>query len=122
VQVSGTFQSLPGGQLAANLQVPNATIAPGLGRSLSGNALFATVNLVAPGEVLGDRVNQVDFRASKIVRLGTIRTQLSVDVYNALNSSAVQTYNQSFIVGGAWLTPNLVLPARFAKVTAQIDF
>jgi hypothetical protein len=72
--------------------------------------------------VLGDRVNQIDFRASKIVRLGTIRTQLSVDVYNALNSSAVQTYNQSFIVGGAWLTPNLVLPARFAKVTAQIDF
>jgi hypothetical protein len=51
-----------------------------------------------------------------------MRTQFSVDVYNTLNSSAIQTYNQTFILNGAWLTPNLILPARFAKLTAQIDF
>ena len=26
------------------------------------------------------------------------------------DSSAIQTYNEAFIVNGAWLTPNLVLP------------
>ena len=40
--------------------------------------------------------------------------------HNALNSSAVQTYNQT--LGPAYLTPTLVLPARFAKISAQIDF
>jgi hypothetical protein len=42
--------------------------------------------------------------------------------YNGLNSSAIRTYNQTFIVNGAWLTPALVLPARFATLTAQVDF
>ena len=56
------------------------------------------------------------------MRLGRLRTQFSVDLYNALNSSAIQTYNETFIVNGAWLTPTLVLPARFAKLTAQVDF
>jgi hypothetical protein len=43
-----------------------------------------------------------------------------LDLYNALNSSAVQTYNQTY--GPAYLTPTLVLPARFAKISAQLDF
>jgi hypothetical protein len=32
----------------------------------------------------------------------------------------LQTYNLTY--GPAWLTPTLVLPARFAKVSAQFDF
>jgi len=72
--------------------------------------------------VYGDRVNQIDIRVGKIVKFARLRTQFSVDFYNALNSSAIQTYNQNFIAGGAWLTPTLILPARFAKLTAQIDF
>jgi hypothetical protein len=59
-------------------------------------------------------------RVAKILKFGRMRTQVGVDLYNALNSSAVQTYNQTF--GPAYLTPTLVLPARFAKVSAQIDF
>jgi hypothetical protein len=39
-----------------------------------------------------------------------------------LNSSAIQTYNQTFITNGNWLTPTLILPARFAKISAQVDF
>ena len=95
---------------------------PSLGRSLSGNAQTATVNLVTPGDLYGDRINQIDIRAGKIVRFGRMRTQFSVDLYNTLNSSAIQTYNQTFILNGAWLTPNLILPARFAKLTVQLDF
>jgi hypothetical protein len=122
VQVSGTMQSIPGANLAANFSVPTAVAARTLGRPLAGNAAFATVNLVAPGTVLGDRINQIDLRAGKVLRFGHVRTQLSVDLYNALNSSAIQTYNQTFIANGSWLTPTLILPARFAKLTAQVDF
>ena len=49
-----------------------------------------------------------------------MRAQVGIDLYNALNSSATQTYNQTF--GARWLTPTLVLPARFAKLGAQLDF
>jgi hypothetical protein len=122
VLVSSAFQSVPGGTLAANHSFPNSVVALSLGRNLSGNAQNAVVNLVAPGTLYGDRINQIDFRAGKVLRMGRLRTQFSVDLYNALNSSAIQTYNETFIVNGAWLTPTLVLPARFAKLTAQIDF
>jgi hypothetical protein len=122
VQVAGTFQSIPGDALAANYNVPTAVAAQTLGRPLSGNAQFVSVNLVTPGDMYGDRINQVDFRASKILRFGRMRTQIAVDLYNALNASAVESYNEAFIVNGAWLTPTSVLPARFAKVTAQLDF
>jgi hypothetical protein len=120
LQLSATFQSKPGAQLAANYNVPNAVVAPSLGRSLSGGAANVMVNLVEPGTMYSDRINQMDFRAARLLRFGRTRTQLSLDVYNAFNSSAVQTYNQTY--GAAWLTPTLVLPARFAKVSVQLDF
>ena len=116
------MQSIPGATLAANLSVPSAVAAQTLGRPLAGNAAFATVNLVAPGSVLGDRVNQLDLRVGKLLKLGRVRTQISVDLYNALNSSAIQTSNQTFIANGNWLTPTLILPSRFAKITGQVDF
>ena len=78
------------------------------------------MNLVAPGTQFGDRITNVDFRVAKILKFGHTRAQVSLDIYNLANSSAVQTYNQTF--GSAWLTPTLVLPARFAKVSAQLDF
>jgi len=120
VQFSGTFQSKPGPQLAANFNVSSAVAAASLGRPLSGGAANVTVNLVEPGALYGDRVNQLDFRVAKILRIGRTRSQVGFDLYNALNSSAVQTYNQTF--GARWLTPTLVLPARFAKVSVQFDF
>ena len=120
LRVSATFQSKPGAQLAANYVAPNAVVLPSLGRSLSGGNSNVTVNVIVPGDLYGDRINQLDFRIAKILRFGRTRTQVGVDLYNALNSSAVQTYNQT--LGTAYLTPTLVLPARFAKISAQIDF
>ena len=88
VQVSATFQSKPGTQLAANNNVPSAVAAITLGRPLSGNAANTTVNIVEPGKLYGDRINQLDFRVAKILRFGRTRTQLGMDVYNLTNSSA----------------------------------
>ena len=97
-------------------------IAQSLGRPLAGNAPNATVNLITPGTMYGDRVNELDLRISKILKFGRTKILLGIDVYNALNSSAVLAYNQAFIAAGAWLTPTQVLSARFAKLSAQFNF
>jgi hypothetical protein len=93
-----------------------------LGRNLAGNRPSVTVNVVEPGTLYGDRVNQLDLRAAKILRFGRMRTTLGIDVYNVLNSAAVLTYNQTLIPGGAWLTPTSVLTARLARVNVDVRF
>jgi hypothetical protein len=119
VQMSGTLQSLPGPQILANYNAPNAVVAPSLGRSLSGGAANVTVNLVKPGTMYGERMNQLDLRLAKIMRVGRTRMNVNVDFYNALNGNAVLTQNDSFAV---WQQPTSILLARFVKLSAQFDF
>jgi predicted Zn-dependent protease len=130
VQVGGTFQSKPyqgvnvpsiaSQSLAANWVVPNALVAPSLGRNLAGGAANVTVNLVEPGTLYGDRINQLDVRVGRRFSFGQRAITVGLDGFNILNSSAVLTYNQTY--GLSWLTPQAILVARFAKVSAQFDF
>jgi len=122
VLLSGTFRSEQGTPLAANWVVSSAEAAKTLGRPLSGGAPNVTVNLIEPGTVWSDRVNVFDLRVAKIVRVGKTRTNVGVDVYNLLNSSAVLSYNTSYNPTGNWLVPTTVLTARFAKISASVDF
>jgi hypothetical protein len=119
VRVSGSFQSIPGPPLAANLVVPNATVRQSLGRDLSGGAQNITVNIVDPGSMYGDRLNQLDVRVSKLLNWGRRRTSLNLDVYNAMNSNAVQTESNVY---STWRRPQSILVPRFAKISAQFDF
>ena len=80
------------------------------------------IDLVAPGEMWGDRVNEVDLRVAKILRFGRTRTNVGIDIFNVINPRAILTYNQTFAPSGAWLAPQSVLTPRFFKVSAQIDF
>ena len=130
VQVSGTFRSDPGQQLAANWTASNAATV-GLNRPFAGlGSQTITVNLIEPGTLYGQRVNQVDMRFAKVLRFKGTRTLVGFDVYNISNSAAVLTYNQTFIPGqnestpatARWLRPTSVLQARFVKISAQIDF
>ena len=122
LQVSSVFQSKPGTLLAANYAVPSAVVAQSLGRAPAGNVTNVTVNLVAPGTLYGDRVNQLDFRVAKILMFGGKRAMIALDLYNALNSSAILTYNNAFAPGGSWLQPNSILTPRLAKITAEFNF
>ena len=40
----------------------------------------------------------------------------------AVCSDTVITFNNSFVPGGAWLTPTRIAPARYAKIGGQFDF
>jgi len=123
VQLATTWQSNPGAPIVANYTVSSAEAAKTLGRPLSNNAPNVSVNIISPGDLYGDRLNQLDVRATKILKFGRTRVNAGIDVYNLLNSNAVQTYNSSYVPGAAtWPLPTLVLPARFAKLSAQIDF
>jgi hypothetical protein len=123
VQVSGVFQSRPGGSLAANWVVSSAVVAQSLGRPLSGNAANVTVNIIDPWTRTQDRVNQLDLKVAKIIRLGRSRMTVGMDIFNALNSSAVLGRQQAYSpTSTAWLTPTSVIDARFAKFSGQIDF
>jgi hypothetical protein len=123
VEVSATYQSKPGQQLAANYNIPAATIAQTLGRAPAGGVANVTVNLVTPGSLYGDRVNELDLRLSKLIKIRTTRTRLSLDMYNALNSAAVLSYNQTYNPATTtWLTPTSVLAARVIKIGASVEF
>jgi hypothetical protein len=127
VLVSGTIRSDQGAALAANWNAPVAMVSAALGRPAAVVGTTVPISLVRPGEVWGDRVNAVDLRFAKILRFGRSRHTIGIDVYNALNSDATLSYNQSFnpnTTSGsqAWRAPLSVLTPRFVKIGAQIDF
>jgi outer membrane receptor protein involved in Fe transport len=56
------------------------------------------------------------------VRYNRTRTQVGVDIYNITNTDYVTSYNQGFVPNGAWLTPTGIQPARYARISVQVDF
>jgi len=127
VLISGTFRSDQGAPLSATWNAPVALVSAALGRPAAVVGNTVPINLVAPGQVWGDRVNALDMRFAKIVRFGRTRNTIGIDLYNITNSAAILTYNQSFNPAAttgsqAWLAPTSVLTPRFMKIGVQIDF
>jgi hypothetical protein len=119
VQLSATFQSLPGPQVSANYVALNGLIQPSLGRPLSGGAANATINIVEPGTMYGERLNQLDLRFARPMRFGTTRTAVNFDIYNVTNGNAVTSQNNNF---AAWQVPLSILDGRLLKLSVQFDF
>jgi len=119
LQVSSTLQSIPGPEIVSFYTATNAQITPSLGRALSGNAANATINLVSPGSMYGERLNQLDLRLARPVRLGRTKTTFQFDLYNALNVDSVTGVNTNY---ATWLRPQAVILGRFAKLGVQLDF
>jgi hypothetical protein len=134
VLVSGTFQSLPGPQVAAFVTVPSSVVKTSLGRDLSAganqtvsvNPIRQSANLTPTsptpttvGTLFGERMNQLDFRVGKVLRLGRTRATANFDLYNATNANPVLTENNQY---ASFRQPFLILTARFAKVSLQWDF
>jgi hypothetical protein len=123
VNVAGTFSSRPGVSLSANVTYTNADMLnparATLGRNLNA-AANVTVNVLEPNTLFGDRIDQLDIRLGKILRFGRTRTNLNLDIVNALNSNDNLAYSATF--GPTWPAPTSVLTARLFRLSAQLDF
>jgi hypothetical protein len=98
-------------------------VLPSLGRPLSGGAANTPVTLLQPGTEYGDRINQLDFRVSKLFRFDGKRVAVNFDLYNALNANPVTILNMNYSGNGStWLQPQGILPARLFKMSVQLDF
>jgi hypothetical protein len=123
-------------QIIANYTATNAEIAPSLGRTISPGAggTIKEIPLVKPGTMFGDRLNQTDFRVSKMFRLREgKRLQAFFDLYNLFNASPVLQYNTNFSIAGPaatlaspatfdWPVPTLILQGRLSKLGFQLDW
>ena len=124
VQIAGTYQSTPGGlEEAQYLDFSTGNLGHPYGTSLI--APFREFQIVEPGSLRLDRINQFDFRVSKIFKAGRTRTNVNFDLYNVFNSGAITqenfTYTPPFIPN-SWRQPQYVIPSRFFKLSAQFDF
>jgi len=128
IQTSAIYQNSPGIPITASLVVPNASIAPSLGRNLSAcpaatgacNA-NVTVELIPPRSMFEERLQQVDLRISRVFRLGGARRlRGNFDVYNLLNASNVLNMNTTY--GPTWTNVTQILSGRLLRVGAQFDF
>jgi hypothetical protein len=129
VLLSGTWKSVPypgnnfpsvtsqslGGQLLA---VPIAET--NLGRPLSSGLPIEFLNIVKPGDLYGDRLNQADVRLGKNLRYGRTRTLVALDIFNVFNSNTPDVYQQTY--GQTYLNPLSITVGRFFKISAQLDF
>jgi hypothetical protein len=118
VQLAATLQSVIGQPLASNVTYTSAQVAQSLGRPLS-TATTVSVNVVPPGTLYGDRLNQLDVRLGKTFTVQKYKINASVDLYNVLNSDAVLNENSSYLV---WRRPLSVVRPFFIKFGGQISF
>jgi hypothetical protein len=136
VLISGTFRSLPypgnefpavatqslGGQ--ALLLFPETS----LGRPFAGgNQPVQFFNIVEPGKMYGDRLNNVDLRFGKNLRYGRTRTLVALDIFNITNSNTTDAYQTAYSPtllrpAAQYLNPLSITQARLFKISVQIDF
>jgi hypothetical protein len=129
--ISAVYKNLPGIILTASNPLTSAQVAPFLGRPLAGGA--ASVNLallpftggnIGSGAVGGaafdDRLNQLDLRLTKAVRIGRGRIQGILDVYNIFDARTPQADVTTY--GATWTRPTSLLGGRLFKFGTQVEW
>jgi hypothetical protein len=139
VQISGTFRSQPALELnqtgigAVTWQVPNTIVLGLLGRLPPGALATGTtaVNLLDTDHRLfvGGRRNQVDMRVAKILRFGSTRADIGLDIGNLLNTNYATAYTTTYqystnntLQGGTFLNPTSIYTPRFVRLNFTVNF
>ena len=134
VLLSGTFRSQPGAERIATWNVPNTVIAtPGLlgrippGGVATGNTAIALLD--NDRRVWEDRRAQIDMRVAKIVRLGSTRADIGVDIANLFNTNYTTTFDNTYQYtagntgqGGTWNNPTAIYTPRFVRLNFTVSF
>ncbi|MEQ1898420.1 MAG: TonB-dependent receptor [Vicinamibacterales bacterium] len=138
IMLAATYKHLPGIPVTGTVTYSNAAVAPVLGRNLAACTAptgactqAAAVNVVRPGTLYDDRLNQIDLRGTRRFRIGKARLQGILELYNVLNVRTPQANTVTWGVVGAagaqspgatYLRPSSFLGGRLFKFGAQIDF
>ena len=147
VLVSGTVRSQPQVERSASLNLPNTatssacapnpaactTVQGLLGRLPAGsNATGTTAIALTDNEhrlFSGERRTQVDMRFAKILRFGSTRADIGVDLGNLLNTNYATTWENTYqysigntAQGGTWDNPTAVYTPRFVRLNFTVAF
>lgn len=120
-QAALTYQNLSGIPYYASYVFRNGDIASSLGRNLSAGANgTVSVDLIPPMSQFEDRIQQIDLRFARTVRIVGMRFEPEFDIYNALNASPILSVNGSY--GSSWRTPTQILAGRLLKFGLKMSF
>ena len=130
VRVSGNYQNVPAVPTTASWSAPNVEIAPGLGRNLAACpatgtcTATATIDLISPQTYFREeRIQLLSIAINRDIQWQNYRFSPRIELYNALNSSAVTSLNNTFAGNGAaWQQIRNVIPPRLLKFSVQVDF
>ena len=130
-QVSSIYQNIPGVPIRATYNATNAEIRPSLGRHLAACPSqtaatcnqTVTVDLIPPFSLYGDRIQQVDLRFTRSLKMGNRKLQGNFDLYNILNASTVQNEQAAYrVVDNQWRNAIQIMGGRLIKFSAQLTF
>jgi hypothetical protein len=93
---------------------PGALVIPGL------TPASLVVPLVAPGERYNDRWNQLDLSFRRTITFGSQSVMIDLQAFNALNSAAIRSRNQTY--GTSLGRPTATLEGRVIRLTGQYKF
>jgi hypothetical protein len=147
VLVSGTVRSQPEVERAANLYLPNSPTSPAcapnpaacvtlqglLGRLPTGSTATGTTTIALVDNdhrlYSGERRTQVDMRFAKILRFGSTRADIGVDLANLLNTNYATTWENTYQysvgntgTGGSWNNPTAIFAPRFVRLNFTVSF
>ncbi len=114
-----------GASRTATYRMTAAQFQAATGRALAPGLATQDVDLLLPGSVYGDRINAVDMRFAKVVRVGRYKANIGLDVYNLKNSNTPTAYETVYdpaTNGARWMQPTAVLLPRFMRFNVQVDF
>ena len=119
--MSAIYRNTPGAEVQANYTLTRAQVQfVNPARTAPLTTAQVIVPLYVPNSVYGNRFTQLDFALNKTFRLDWARLVASLDLYNALNSSSVQSVVGTF--GPRWRRPTGFLEARLLRVSATLSF
>jgi hypothetical protein len=114
-----------GASRAANFLMTAAQFQAATGRSLRTGVTTETVNILLPGSIYGDRVNNLDLRVAKILKIRRTRANVGIDFYNMTNANTGTTFEATYdpaANGARWLLPTAVVQPRFVRFNVLFDF
>ena len=120
--VGTSLVSNAGSLLGSNVPDPTLPVLWAVPANLfpGGRTQAVTMRLDTPGTRYLERWNQMDINVRRTFRVGNVRFDPGVDVYNVLNTNPVLTENQNF--GSSLGRPLKVLQGRLMRLTTQISF